>query len=44
VERRHPILFSLFGKSDAKNITVDLGFHFPKIRAGLYYLSPTFLQ
>jgi ClpP class serine protease len=37
-------LFSLFGKSDAKNITVDLGFHFPKIRAGLYYLSPTFLQ
>lgn len=37
-------LFSLLGKSDAKSIKVDLGFEFPKLNAGLYYLAPTFLR
>jgi len=37
-------LFSLLGKSDAKSVKLDLGFDFPKLDAGLYYLAPTFLR
>jgi protease IV len=37
-------LFSLFGRSDAKKIQIDFGFDLPKLSAGLYYLSPTFLR
>jgi protease-4 len=37
-------LFSLLGRSDAKSVKVDLGFDFPKLNAGLYYLAPTFLR
>lgn len=37
-------LFRLFGRSDAKNIKVDLGFDLPRLQAGLYYLAPTFLN
>ncbi len=37
-------LLGLFGKSDAKGIKIDLGFDLPKLGAGLYYLSPTFLR
>lgn len=36
-------LFSLMGKSDAKKITIDVGFDIPKLQAGRpYFLSPTF--
>lgn len=38
-------LFSLFGKSDAPVLKVDLGLEMPKLEAGrLYFLSPTFLH
>ena len=37
-------LLGILGKSDAKSIKVDLGFDLPKLNAGLYYLSPTFLR
>ncbi len=37
-------LLGILGKSDAKSIKVDLGFDLPKLSAGLYYLSPTFLR
>jgi protease-4 len=37
-------LLGIFGQSDAKSIKVDLGFDLPKLGAGLYYLSPTFLR
>ena len=45
---RQPInlanLFSLFGKSEAKEIKIDLGVDIPKLKAGrLYFLSPTLL-
>ena len=37
-------LFSLFGKSEAKEIKIDLGVDIPKLKAGrLYFLSPTLL-
>ena len=37
-------LFSLFGKSKAKEIKIDLGVDIPKLKAGrLYFLSPTLL-
>jgi protease-4 len=37
-------LLGFLGKSEAKSIKVDLGFEMPKLSAGLYYLSPTFLR
>jgi protease-4 len=38
-------LFRLFGKSDAKNIKVDLGMDMPKLQIGRpYFLSPNFVQ
>jgi protease-4 len=38
-------LFSLFGKSDAKKLKIDVGFDLPKIEAGRpYFLSPTFVN
>ncbi len=37
-------LLGLFGKSDSKSVKLDLGFDMPKLRAGLYYLSPIFLH
>ena len=38
-------LFKLFGKSDAKNIKIDLGMDLPKLQAGRpYFLSPTLVQ
>jgi protease-4 len=37
-------LLGLLGKSDAKTVKVDLGFDFPKLGAGLYYLAPVFLR
>ena len=37
-------LLGLLGKSETKSIKVDLGFDMPKLSAGLYYLSPTFLR
>jgi protease-4 len=37
-------LLGLLGKSETKSIKVDLGFDMPKLTAGLYYLSPTFLR
>jgi protease IV len=37
-------LFSLFGKSETKKIQIDFGFDLPRLSAGLYYLSPTFLR
>ena len=45
---RQPInlanLFSLFGKSEAKEIKIDLGVDLPKLKAGrLYFLSPLLL-
>ena len=45
---RQPInlanLFSLFGKSEAKEIKIDLGVDIPKLKAGrLYFLSPLLL-
>ena len=37
-------LFRLFGKSEAKEIKIDLGVNLPKLKAGrLYFLSPTLL-
>ncbi len=35
-------LFSLFGKSSAGTIKVDIGLDLPKLRAGLYFLAPSF--
>ena len=37
-------LFSLFGESNAKSVTVDVGFEVPKLQSGLYYLAPSFLR
>ena len=37
-------LFRLFGKSNAGQIKVDLGFDVPRLQAGLYFLAPTFLN
>jgi protease-4 len=37
-------LLGILGKSETKSIKVDLGFEMPKLSAGLYYLSPTFLR
>ena len=37
-------LFNFFGKSETRSIKVDLGFEIPKLRAGLYYLAPSFLR
>jgi len=37
-------LFSLFGKSNTREIKIDLGVDIPKLKAGrLYFLSPTLL-
>ncbi len=35
-------LFSLFGKSSARSIKLDLGLDLPKLGAGLYFLAPSF--
>ena len=48
IQYRQPMnlanLFSLFGKSDAKEIKIDLGVDIPKLKAGrLYFLSPLLL-
>ncbi|HEV2211400.1 MAG TPA: signal peptide peptidase SppA [Verrucomicrobiae bacterium] len=46
-EEHHDLtdLLRLFGKSDAKPITVDLGMGLPRLQAGrLYFLSPTYLH
>jgi protease IV len=37
-------LFRLFGKSNAGQIKVDLGFEIPRLAAGLYFLAPSFLN
>jgi protease-4 len=38
-------LFSLFGRTEAKSIKVELGIDLPKLQAGrLYFLSPTFVH
>lgn len=48
IQYRQPMnlanLFRLFGKSEAKEIKIDLGVDLPKLKAGrLYFLSPTLL-
>jgi len=48
IQYRQPInlanLFQLFGKSEAKEIKIDLGVNLPKLKAGrLYFLSPLLL-
>jgi len=37
-------LLGLLGKTDAKTVKIDLGFDFPKLGAGLFYLAPAFLR
>lgn len=38
-------LFSLFGRSEAKSVKLDLGVELPKIEAGrAYFLAPTYLH
>jgi protease IV len=38
-------LFSLFGRSESKNLKVDFGIDLPKLQAGrMYFLSPTFVH
>lgn len=38
-------IFRIFGKTDAKKVTVDLGMNLPRLEAGrLYFLSPTLLH
>lgn len=38
-------IFSLFGKSEARTLKIDLGFEPPRLQSGLpYFLSPTFLH
>jgi len=37
-------LLGFLGKSETKSIKIDLGLDLPKLGAGLYYLSPTFLR
>jgi protease IV len=38
-------MFSLFGKSEASTVKLDLGIDFPRLQAGrLYFLSPTVLH
>jgi protease-4 len=37
-------LLGFLGKTEAKPVKVDLGFDFPKLGAGLYYLAPVFLR
>jgi protease-4 len=38
-------LFSLFGKSDMKKVTIDVGLNVPQIKAGQpYFLAPTYVQ
>jgi protease-4 len=37
-------LFSLFGRSDAKAIKVDVGLDMPRLNPGLYFLTPQFLH
>ncbi|HKX61389.1 MAG TPA: signal peptide peptidase SppA [Verrucomicrobiae bacterium] len=37
-------LFRLFGKSNAGQIKVDLGFDLPRLQAGLYFLAPSYLN
>lgn len=37
-------LFGFLGRSDAKSLKIDLGVELPRLRAGLYYLAPTFLH
>lgn len=37
-------LFGLLGKSEPKSIKVDLGFEWPRLRAGLYYIASSFLH
>jgi protease-4 len=37
-------LFRIFGKSETKSLKVDLGFDIPKLKPGLYYITPSFLQ
>jgi len=34
----------LLGQANGKSVKVDLGFDFPKLRAGLYYLAPSLLN
>ena len=48
IQYREPMnlasLFRLFGKSETKEIKIDLGVDLPKLKAGrLYFLSPTLL-
>ena len=48
IQYREPLnlanLFSLLGKSEAKEIKVDLGVDLPKLKSGrLYFLSPLLL-
>ena len=48
IQYRQPLnlanLFQLFGKSEAKEIKIDLGVDLPKLKAGrLYFLSPLLL-
>ena len=37
-------LLGFLGKTETKSIKIDLGLDLPKLSAGLYYLSPTFLR
>jgi protease IV len=37
-------VFSPFAKSGTKSVKVDLGLDLPRVQAGLYFLSPLFLQ
>ena len=35
-------LFSIFGKTETKQLKIDVGLEFPKLEAGrMYFLSPT---
>ena len=48
IQYREPMnlasLFRLFGKSETKEIKIDLGVDLPKLKAGrLYFLSPLLL-
>jgi hypothetical protein len=34
----------LLGQANGKSVKVDLGFDFPRLRAGLYFLAPSLLN
>jgi protease-4 len=37
-------LFRLFGQSEESRVKIDLGFELPRLRSGLYFLTPSLAQ